>query len=177
MKTMQRLEFKTNPPIRTFLQALILAIPIQFDAGGRAFAATASVSAFNFGFSPPSVTINVGDSVRWTGLGSSHNVQTDTDPFCGNVPVTGGTCTIPFNQAGTFNYYCAPHRGRGMVGTVIVQASAGTPPSVNITNPVNGAVFAAPANVTIQANASDADGSVTNVQFIRDTILVGADAA
>ena len=112
MKTMQRLEFKTNPPIRTFLLALILAIPIQFDAGGRAFAATASVSAFNFGFSPPSVTINVGDSVRWTGLGSSHNVQTDTDPFCGNVPVTGGTCTIPFNQAGTFNYYCAPHRGR-----------------------------------------------------------------
>ena len=35
-----------------------------------------------------------------------------------------------------------------------------------ITNPASGAVFAAPANVTIQASASDTDGTVTNVQFL-----------
>ena len=64
-----------------------------------------------------------------------------------------------------------------MVGTVIVQAAANTRPSVTITNPVSGAVFVAPANVTIQANATDTDGSVTNVQFFRDTTLLGADAA
>jgi chitinase len=43
------------------------------------------------------------------------------------------------------------------------------PPTVTITNPASGTVFAAPANVTIQASASDSDGTVTNVQF-----LVGA---
>jgi len=123
------------------------------------------------------VTINVGDSVTWTGLGFSHNVQTDTDPFCGPVGSTGGTCTIQFNQQGTFNYYCAPHRGNGMVGTVIVQAAANTRPSVTLTNPVNGAVFLAPANVTLQANASDTDGTVTNVQFFAGTTLLGSDAA
>ena len=44
-------------------------------------------------------------------------------------------------------------------------AVVNNPPSVTITNPVNGAVFAAPAKVTIQASASDSDGTVTNVQF------------
>ena len=63
-----------------------------------------------------------------------------------------------------------------MVGTVIVQASANTAPSVTITNPLNGAVFAAPANITVQADASDADSSVTNVQFFANITLVGADA-
>jgi plastocyanin len=166
-----------NQPCRSRALALLFAVAILIDCGASAFAATRSVSAFSFGFSPPSVTINVGDSVTWTGLGFSHNVQTDSDPFCGGVPVASGTCTKQFNQAGTFNYYCAPHRGFGMVGTVIVQAAANTPPSVTITNPVSGAVFAAPANVTIQANASDTDGTVASVQFFAGTTLVGADTA
>jgi hypothetical protein len=55
-----------------------------------------------------------------------------------------------------------------MTGEVIVNA-ANLPPTVQITNPPNATVLAAPANVTIQATAADADGSVTNVQF-----LVGA---
>jgi chitinase len=55
-----------------------------------------------------------------------------------------------------------------MTGAVIV-AAANLPPTVSITNPASGAVFAAPANITIQASASDSDGTVTNVQF-----LVGA---
>ena len=56
----------------------------------------------------------------------------------------------------------------GMKAQIIV-AAANLPPTVAITNPASGTVFAAPANVTIQASASDSDGTVTNVQF-----LVGA---
>jgi len=166
-----------NQPTWNALLALLFAVAMQFHFGGRALAATRSVSAFNFGFSPSSVTINVGDSVTWTGLGFSHNVETDDDAFCGNVPVAGGTCTIQFNQAGTFNYYCAPHRFAPMTGTVIVQAAANTAPSVTITNPANGAVFAAPANITIRANASDADGNVASVQIFANAALVGTDNA
>lgn len=162
-----------NQPTWNALLALLFAITVQFHFGDRAVAASTNVAVSGLSFSPRSVTIRVGDSVTWTGLGSNHNVQTDTDPFCGDFPVAGGTCTIRFNQAGTFNYYCFPHRGAGMVGTVIVQAAANTPPSVTITNPVNGAVFASPANVTMHANASDTDGSVTNVQFFADATLVG----
>ena len=178
MKTIYGLEKKTGPNIWTVPLALLCGIAIQLGLAGHCLAATANVAVSGFSFSPRSVTINVGDRVTWTGLGSgSHNVQTDSDPFCGPPSFSLSTCTITFNQPGTFNYYCAPHRGIGMVGSVIVQAAANTPPSVTITNPANGAVFAAPANVIIQANASDTDGSVANVQFFRDTTLLGADSA
>jgi plastocyanin len=167
-----------NQPIWTALLALLFAIAIQFHFGGRALAASTNVVASGLSFSPRNVTINVGDSVTWTGLEPGfHNAQTDTDPFCGAPSLSLTTCPHTFNQPGTFNYFCITHRGSGMVGTVTVQAAANTPPSVTITNPVNGAVFAAPANVTIQANASDADGNVARVQIFANAALVGTDNA
>jgi hypothetical protein len=51
------------------------------------------------------------------------------------------------------------------------------PPSVTITNPIGGATFVAPATVTIQATASDSDGSVTNVQFLDGSASLGNVAA
>src|SRR5205823_13114279 len=149
----------------------------QIQFGGPAFAATTNVSfGNNLVFSPKNVTINVGDTVVWSNTGGSHTVTGDgSDPFCGSgfIPTS---CSHTFNKAGTFPYHCIPHQfSFNMVGTVIVQASANTAPSVTITNPVNGAVFAAPANVTIHATAADTDGSVTNIQFFANTSLVGAD--
>src|SRR5687768_10613584 len=111
MKTMCGLEFKMNPPAWTVSLALVVAIALQMSLAGNSFAATANVVASGFSFLPPSVTINAGDSVTWTGLGSgAHNVQTDADPFCGPPSFSLNSCTITFNQPGTFNYYCAPHR-------------------------------------------------------------------
>jgi glucose/arabinose dehydrogenase len=50
---------------------------------------------------------------------------------------------------------------------------ANVPPTVSIVSPANGASFTAPANVTITANASDSDGSVTNVAFFDGASLLG----
>jgi glucose/arabinose dehydrogenase len=52
-------------------------------------------------------------------------------------------------------------------------AAANVPPTVGITSPTNGATFTSPANVTITASASDADGSVTNVSFFDGGTLLG----
>src|SRR5256885_14182397 len=164
-----------NLRILKTVSGLMIAIAIQFHLESKVLGATKSVTTSGFTFVPKSVTINVGDSVTWTGL-TIHNVQTDDAPFCGPVPVPNATCTKTFDQPGTYNYYCAPHRvSFNMVGTVIVQAVSGTPPSVTVSNPANGAVFAAPANVTIQASASDTDGNVTNVHFFANSSPVGAD--
>lgn len=58
-----------------------------------------------------------------------------------------------------------------MTGQVLV-ASVTLPPSLAITNPMNGAVFAAPANVTIQAGVTNGSSTVTNVQFlVNSTVL------
>ncbi|HEX5218083.1 MAG TPA: Ig-like domain-containing protein [Verrucomicrobiae bacterium] len=49
-------------------------------------------------------------------------------------------------------------------------------PTVSITNPVNGAVFAEPANVQIQASAAVSSGSVTNVLFLANGVSFGSDS-
>src|SRR6185503_17671505 len=49
------------------------------------------------------------------------------------------------------------------------------PPTVSITSPANGASFTAPANITINATASDSDGTVTKVDFYQGTTLLGTD--
>ncbi len=49
------------------------------------------------------------------------------------------------------------------------------PPFVSLTAPSSGAVFKAPASITISADASDANGSVTRVDFYRGSTLIGSD--
>src|SRR5438477_1337531 len=46
-------------------------------------------------------------------------------------------------------------------------------PSVTITNPSEGAVFFAPANINLGASASDSDGSVAKVEFYAGTNKLG----
>lgn len=50
------------------------------------------------------------------------------------------------------------------------------PPTVAITSPANNATFTEPAAITINANAVDADGSVSAVDFFRGAVLLGTDA-
>jgi hypothetical protein len=50
-----------------------------------------------------------------------------------------------------------------------------TPPNVVLTAPADGATFQAPASITLQASASDPDGSIARVEFLRDGALIGTD--
>lgn len=49
------------------------------------------------------------------------------------------------------------------------------PPSASITSPANNASFTGPANITINANASDSDGTVSQVEFFQGGTLLGTD--
>jgi len=51
----------------------------------------------------------------------------------------------------------------------------GIPPTVSITSPVNGSAFDTGDNVTIEADANDADGTVTKVEFLEGLNLLGED--
>ncbi len=48
-------------------------------------------------------------------------------------------------------------------------------PSVSISAPANNSSFVAPASISISANAADADGTVSQVQFYDGTTLLGSD--
>jgi plastocyanin len=78
-------------------------------------------------FEPADVTIQAGQTVKWTWPSGSlqHNVVPDGDEPAPSGPLASGPeeYSFTFNTAGTFNYYCANHGdqgGSGMSGTVTV---------------------------------------------------------
>jgi len=51
------------------------------------------------------------------------------------------------------------------------------PPTISLSSPSNGASFTSGTTITISASASDADGSVTAVDFLVDGVVIGSDAS
>ncbi|MEY2409757.1 MAG: hypothetical protein QOF48_2427, partial [Verrucomicrobiota bacterium] len=64
-----------------------------------------------------------------------------------------------------------------LVGIAGAAPPVNAAPSVAITNPVNGATFAGPVNLTLQATASDPDGSVSQVAFYQNGTFIASDAS
>src|SRR5207302_394550 len=53
------------------------------------------------------------------------------------------------------------------ISVIVSLSTVNNPPAVAITSPATHLVLAAPAEVTLEATASDSDGSVTEVAFFR----------
>ncbi len=87
-------------------------------------------------FAPNAVTINSGDTVEFRNISTfTHTVSTEADttveqqavllpngaePFNSGDVAPGQTFTHTFTTPGTYRYFCEPHVGQGMIGTVIV---------------------------------------------------------
>jgi hypothetical protein len=61
--------------------------------------------------------------------------------------------------------------------TIQVNAPANQFPVVTLTAPTNNPTYTAQASVSLTANASDADGSISKVEFYNGSTLLGTDAA
>ena len=122
---------------KTILAAVAVAITCIF--GGNTYAQTTweiTVPNLTDTFSPDTLTIQAGDTVRWTNLqnGNVHNVfeqsQTNWDNPGSLVQLPGGftsgaqgavdTFEFVFNDGGTFYYSCSPHKATGMKGQITV---------------------------------------------------------
>jgi plastocyanin len=83
---------------------------------------THDVTVQNFSFSPQSVTITVGDIVKWTNISGTHNVRANDNSFnSGPAAPAPWVFTHTFTAVGSYPYFCEPHQGMGMTGTIIVQ--------------------------------------------------------
>jgi hypothetical protein len=147
---------RTTPPV----VAPTPTVSITNPAGGAVFAA------------PASVTIAATATVS---SGTVTNVQ-----FFTNSVSLGSVTSSPFNltannlAAGAYNLM-AVATAAGVSGTsAVVSITVVNPPSVSITNPAGGAVFAAPANVNIAAHAASGSGTVTNVNFLTNGVSLGS---
>jgi len=105
--------------------------------------------------------------------------------FDGNTLV-GGTNNPPYAvtvslAAGShaLTAVAADNLGLATTSTVVnVTVNVGNaPPVVTITNPADNAVFGNTDTITVQSSASDADGTVTNVQLFNGTVLLRSFAA
>jgi len=141
-------------------------------------AATNIVRMVNYAFQPQFLTNEPGDTVIWTNTTlTGHNVVS-TDGAWSAPPLftRPGTFRLTFTNAGTYAYYCSPHRLLGMTGIIYVRAQ-NQAPSVALTNPTSGITLAAPATVTLKATASDADGTLAGVQFFSGPTALGTVAS
>jgi hypothetical protein len=141
---------------------------------------------------PPTVTITNPASGTVFAAPANVTIQAsaaDADGTVTNVQFLVGTAVLtneaaaPFSAltnnlaAGSYTLSAVASDNLGAKTTNSISITVDAPPTVTITNPASGTVFAAPANVTIQASAADTDGTVTNVQFLVGTTVLTNEAA
>jgi plastocyanin len=133
---------RSGPLVRIVDQNGRPAISGVPSGGGQTFDVTVAPGG-SLTFSPSTVNISVGDTVRWTWAASGHSVTsgdsaacTADGQFCSPSNTNCTTCTLSnlnfvyeftFTQAGSFSYFCCAHCGLGMTGVVNVAAASPTP--------------------------------------------------
>lgn len=86
-----------------------------------------TVSGGNFYFTPKTMTVNKGDTVKITlkNAGGTHDLKIDEFNVATPRINSGQSATITFvaDKTGTFEYYCSvgEHRAMGMFGTLTVK--------------------------------------------------------
>ncbi len=111
-----------------FSAALCFALVLILGVG-TANAATVEVKlgtdAGMLAFEPSSINIKTGDTVKFVNNKlAPHNAVFDGHDELSHSDLAfapGESWEETFNEAGTYDFYCEPHRGAGMVGTVIVE--------------------------------------------------------
>ena len=97
-------------------------------------------------------------------------------------PTDYRTYALPPLQAGTTYYWKIVSKTMAYLtaeGPVWSFTTTGTPPALSpvVTSPANGAMFTAPATITIGATASSSTGPVTKVDFYAGNALIGTATA
>jgi plastocyanin len=78
----------------------------------------------NLIFEPADVTISAGDTVHFVnGMLPPHNVIVEDHPELSHGDLAfapGESFDITFPEAGDYTFWCDPHKGAGMIGTLHV---------------------------------------------------------
>ena len=94
------------------LLALLTATPVM--------AAEQTVSIKEFMFSPVSITVAPGTTVRWKNLdGEPHTIRSVDATFRSDALDQDDSFTFKFDKPGTYRYVCSIHPQ--MVGTIVVK--------------------------------------------------------
>jgi plastocyanin len=116
------MKFKSFVAGIAVLIALHLAAHAQTAqaAGQDSKGSTVDVKIDNFSFSPATITIAAGTTVKWTNRDDiPHTVVNDDQKFQSKALDTDESYSYTFTKPGTYPYFCSVHPK--MTGKVIVQ--------------------------------------------------------
>ncbi|GCF07541.1 glycoside hydrolase family 48 protein [Dictyobacter arantiisoli] len=127
---------------------------------------TAAINGWTLGFGfPGDQKVTQGWSANWSQTGA--NVSA-TNLSWNSTIGANQTINVGFNGA-YVNNNTAP-----TAFTLNYASCNQNPPTVSITSPATGASYAAPANIPIQVTATDANATISRVEFYSGTSLLGA---
>ena len=86
---------------------------------GAAHAQEVQVTIDNFTFSPPELTVKVGDTVTWTNHDDIPHTVVSAGKFRSKALDTDNSYSFTFASAGDYKYFCSLHPH--MTGTIVVQ--------------------------------------------------------
>jgi len=138
---------------------------------------------------PPQITITVPISNSFYLAGTNVDMQAwtyDADGTIAQVQFFAGSTSLGIITnssykltwtnaiAGSYALTAVAKDNDGLTTTSsVVSILVDAPPSVTLTNPVNGAFFIIPTNLILNANASDSDGTIKQVQFFAGNNNIG----
>ena len=124
--------------------------------------------SLKFAFPNSSQRVTQGWSARWIQSGSE--VTATNESWNGSLP-TGASTSIGFN--GSYSGSNPKPTAFTLNGVACNGAQTNQPPTVSLSVPSG--PFEAPADVPLTATASDADGTISKVEFYRNGLLVNTD--
>ncbi|UOB16797.1 glycosyl hydrolase family 18 protein [Abyssalbus ytuae] len=148
------------------------------------------------GNTPPSVTItspqtgatfDAGSNISITANASDSDGSITKVEFYNGSTLLGEKTSTPYTfswnnvSAGSYSIIVKAYDNEGSTSTnsvnITVNGIGGNElPTVSITSPLSGDTFTAGSTITISANASDSDGSISKVEFYNGTTLLGEQA-
>jgi hypothetical protein len=118
--------------------------------------------------------------VRLGAVTHSDNMEQRYIPLSFTAGATSITATAPANAnvapPGPYMLFIIDANGVPSVSRM-VSVQGDSPPVVTLTQPSDGATFTQPATVNLAATASDADGTVTKVEFFNGAAKLGEDTS
>ncbi len=112
------------------LKSVVFVLLAMMLIGSSVMADTVDVSIVSFSFSPQSIAIFNGTTVRWTNQDAvPHTSTSDSDIWDSGNLAQFDTWSYTFDSVGTFPYHCEVHPS--MLGTVVVNQSTHIPSSTH----------------------------------------------
>jgi plastocyanin len=112
--------------MKRFFLPIIAVLALALPAAGPA--ATIAIKITATGFNPKTLTINQGDTVKWTNSDTvNHQLVANNGTFASGILKPGASFSFTFNAAGRYGYHDALKPA--LTGTITVK---GPPPQVSV---------------------------------------------